>query len=252
MTTTPGALQGEGRGRPYPSTVTLPSILLQTPIFRDLAPDDVAELLPHLHERRFARGEPVWLEGARSEELYIVAEGQLKSYRVSADGTEVILRLHPVGDVVGEVGLFHPTGARQVNVGAMVASRCLLLRREPLLEFLARHSAAMRRMLEQLSVIAVQVAYAFSGVAFDDIRSRVAATLLTLGREFGEPVGDGLRVRLLLSQGTLGALVAASRENVNRALQGFIGTGVVSQREGHFYLHDLPALERVASVGPNL
>ena len=80
----------------------------------------------------------------------------------------------------------------------------------------------------------VQVAHAFAGMAFDDIRSRAARTLLALADEFGEPVPDGIRIRLRLSQRTLGALVAASRENVNRALAPLVAGGVISQSDGHF------------------
>ena len=53
-------------------------ILLQTPIFRDLSVQDVEELLPDLRERRYARGQTVWIEGDRAEVLVVLAEGQLK------------------------------------------------------------------------------------------------------------------------------------------------------------------------------
>ena len=228
-------------------------ILLQTPIFRDLSAPDVEELLPDLRERSYARGESLWVEGDRTDVLFIVAEGQLKSYRMSRDGGEVILRLHPAVDVVGDVGLFHPSGLRQVSVAAMVRTRCLTIGRAPLLDFLSRHPAAMERMLEQLSLIAVQAAYAFSGVAFDDIRRRVAVALLGLAEEFGEPTGEqGVRIRLRLSQSTLAALVAASRENVNRALSSFVTSGAVSQRDGYFLLHDLAALEQAAMASGDI
>jgi CRP/FNR family transcriptional regulator len=227
-------------------------ILLQTPIFRDLAPEDVVELLPDLRERQFARGQTVWVEGDRTDALYIVAEGQLKSHRVSRDGGEVILRLHPAVDVVGEVGLFHPSGIRQVSVSAMSPSRCLTLGHAPLMAFLTRHPIALQRMLEQLSLISVQAAYSFSGVAFDDIRHRVAVALVGLAEEFGEKCEEGVRIRLQLSQGTLAALVAASRENVNRALSTFVSSGVVSHRDGHFHLHDLAALEQAAMASGDI
>jgi CRP-like cAMP-binding protein len=228
-------------------------ILLQTPIFRDLSAPDVEELLPDLRQRSFVRGEVVWLEGDRADALYIVAEGQLKSFRVGRDGGEVILLLQSGIDVAGEVGLFHPSGVRQVSVGAMVPTRCLTLAKAPLLAFLTRHPAAMERMLERLSSVAVQAAYAFSGVAFDDIGRRVAVALLGLAREFGEQTPDqGVRIRLRLSQSTLAALVAASRENVNRALSTFVGTGAVSQRNGHFHLHDVVALEQAARAAPDI
>lgn len=223
--------------------------LLRTPIFGELARQDVEQLLPHLRERRFGRGESVWVEGDPAESLYVVAEGQLKSYRVSQDGGEVILGFNSSIDVMGEVGLFHPSGRRQVSVSAMEPSRCLTVGREPLLTFMAEHPIAMQRMLERLSTIAVRAAYSFSGVAFDDIRRRVAGALLALGDEFGEDTADGVRIRLRLSQGTLAALVAASRENVNRALSVLVTRGVVSQRHGHFYLHDRPALWRASNAG---
>lgn len=223
-------------------------ILLQTPIFRDLSAPDVEELLPDLRERTFARAETVWLEGDPSDSLYIVAEGQLKSYRVSPDGGELILLLQSGIDSAGEIGLFHPSGVRQVNVAAMVPTRCLILPKAPLVTFLARHPLAMERMLERICSMAGKAAYSLSTVAFDDISRRVAVALLGLADEFGEQTPDqGVRIRLQLSQSTLAALVAASRENVNRALSTFLRAGAVSQRAGHFHLHDLGSLQAAAA-----
>ena len=100
----------------------------------------------------------------------------------------------------------------------------------------------MERLLEDITSMTVQAAYSFTGMAFDDIRRRAARTLLALAEEFGEPVPDGVRIRLELSQSTLAALVAASRENVNRALAPLVAGGVISQRSRHFVVHDLAAL----------
>jgi CRP-like cAMP-binding protein len=110
----------------------------------------------------------------------------------------------------------------------------------------------MQRMLEQLSITAVQVASSFSGVAFDDIARRVASLILHLAGEHGESTSDGLRIRLRLSQAELASYVAASREGVNRALAALMTRGVVSQRGGHFYVHDLVALDDAARAGGDL
>jgi CRP-like cAMP-binding protein len=222
-------------------------ILLQTPIFGDLGVADVEELLPELRTRHYARGEVVWLEGDPATELYVVAAGQLKSHRVSPEGREVILSLHGAPSVTGEIGLFHPRAIRWVTVSAMLPTTCLTFGRTPLLAFLSRHPPAMKRMLEQLSVTAVQTAYSFSGMAFDDLGRRVATALLVLADQHGStPTADGLRIDVRLSQSDLAGHVAASRENVNRALSRFVTRRVVSQRGGHFYLHDRAALERAA------
>jgi len=217
-------------------------VLLQTTIFRDLPRADVEELVPHLTERRYAGGEAVWFEGDPAEALFVIAEGILKSHRLSRDGADVILGINAAVDITGEVGLFHPSGIRQVNVTAMAPTRCLLLKRRPLVAFLSTHPAVMERMLEQIAGLTVRAAYSFTGMAFDDVRRRASRTLLALADEFGEPVPGGVRIRLQLSQRTLAALAAASRENVNRALAPLVAGGVISQSNGHFVVHDLVAL----------
>ncbi|KAA1419331.1 Crp/Fnr family transcriptional regulator [Nocardioides humilatus] len=230
----------------------LPGILLQTPIFRDLTRDDVAELVPHLTERRYGAGEAIWFEGDPVDALWVLAEGTIKSHRLSRDGAEVIVDINEAVDITGEVGLFHASGVRQVNVTAIKECRFLLLRRAPLVAFLSRHPPALERMLEQLSGLTVRAAYSFTGMVFDDIRARAARTLLALADEFGEPVDGGVRVRLQLSQRTLGALAAASRENINRALAPLVADGVISQQDGHFVVHDRARLEAVAEAAGSL
>lgn len=221
-------------------------ILLQTAVFRDLSVQDVGELLLHVQQRNYSRGQAIWLEGDPADILIVIAEGQLKVHRLSPDGREVIMMVVPAVGITGEVGLFHPAGVRWLNLSAMTAARCLTIRRAPLLAFLGRHPAAMQRMLEQLSAAAVYAANSVSGIAFHDIGHRVANLLVSLAEQHGEETPDGLLISPRLSQGELAAHVAASRENVNRALAGLVAAGVVSQRDGHFYVHDRAALEAAA------
>jgi CRP-like cAMP-binding protein len=226
--------------------VDVSEVLLRTPIFRGLTRGDVGELLPTVRQRSFARGEALWHEGDPATELYIIASGRTKSYRVSRDGVELILEIVSAIEITGEVGLFHSGGVRLVSVSAMEPTVCLTIPRDRLVAFMAHHPPVMLRILENLSDIAHRVTYFLTDVAFEDIRRRVARTLLDLVREQGEEVDDGIRIRLKLSQTTLAAMVAASRENVNRALALLVSQGAVSQREGFFVVHDRKALEIAA------
>ena len=221
-------------------------ILLKNPIFGDLTREDVEELVPHLRQVTFARGEAIWNEGAPATDLYVMAEGLVKSYRISRDGVELILEIASACDCLGEVGLFHPGGVRLVSATAMERTVCFMIAREPLVAFMARHPPAMLRVLETIAETAGRAAGSLTDVAFEGIRGRVARVLLALAEEHGEAAGAGRRIRLKLSQTTLGSMVAASRENVNRALAFFISSGAVSQREGFFFVHDRQVLESAA------
>jgi len=219
--------------------------LLRTEMFRCLPRRDVDEILPALGQLAFARGQALWHEGDRAEALYVIAEGQVKGYRVSQDGAEVIVQLASSGAILGEAGVFHPSGVRQVSVTAMMPTVCLTISREPLVAILTRHPPVMRRMLSSLSERATLATYAFTHLAFEDIRSRVARTLLDLACQYGEPVDSGVRITVRLSQASLAAIVAASRENVNRALAPLLENGQVSHSDGFFVVHDRAALEEL-------
>lgn len=224
-------------------------ILLKTQLFSDLDAAVVAELEPCLRERRFARGQVVWFEGDPSDGVWVLAEGELKSHRISPEGGDVIMEFNRAVDTVGEIGAFYPGGFRQVSVTALTNAFCLVVPRTPLEDVLARHRPAMVRMLERMSTIAVRGASAYSNLAFLEVRGRVASALLALADEFGEPRAHGVEIALTMSQGTLASLVAASRENVNRALAGFISSGAITQNRGRFTLHE-PAMLR-AMLNPS-
>jgi CRP/FNR family transcriptional regulator len=219
--------------------------LLRTPMFCDLPRRDVDAILPVLGHVAFARGQALWHEGDRAEALYVIVEGQVKGHRVSQDGTEVIVHLGSSGTVLGEAGIFHPSGVRQVSVTAMTPTVCLTIAREPLVAIMTRHPQVMRRMLSSLSDLATRATYAFTHLAFEDIRSRVARTLIDLASTYGEPAPEGVRITVRLSQASLAAIVAASRENVNRALAPLIEDGHVRHTDGFFVVHDRAALEKL-------
>jgi CRP/FNR family transcriptional regulator len=222
--------------------------LLRTPLFCGVSRRDVDALLPSVGRLAFARGQLLWNEGDRAEALYVIATGQVKGYRVSADGTEVILNVASDGAVLGEVGIFHRGGTRLVSVAAMAPTLCLTIASEPLLDFMSRHPTVLREMLAILSERAGQHAYFATDLAFDDIRRRVARTLLELAAEQGERVASGVRIRIKLSQTALAAMVAASRENVNRVLAPFLERGEISHADGFFVVHDPKGLEEAVDA----
>lgn len=222
-------------------------VLLENFIFHDLERRDVLALLPSVRTLRFAGGDVLWSEGEPATALHVIAEGRVKSHRADPNGGELILELASAGDAVGEVSLFHPGGVRLVSVTAIEPTLSIAIAREPLLSFMVEHPAVMRRMLEAICEIAGRATRA-GGIVLEDVRRRVARTLLDLAREHGDPAGQGFRIRLKLSQSTLAAMIAASRENVDRALSLLASRGAVSQNDGFFFVHDPKTLEVEAGV----
>jgi CRP/FNR family transcriptional regulator, cyclic AMP receptor protein len=209
------------------------SVLLRAYPFQDLTAGDLAPLIPHLNRHTFDAGEYVWHQGDPASHFWFVIRGAVHSLHASPDGEEVITQVAAAGESFGQPALFLPDGRRVVSVVAMVATELWSLAKEPLLDFLAAHPAAMRRMLESMSKLVLSQSLLFGQMAFDDVRTRVAYQILKLADEYGEKRDDGVWIPFRLSQTTLAALVAATRESTNRALKALVTSGMVAQRKGH-------------------
>jgi CRP/FNR family cyclic AMP-dependent transcriptional regulator len=79
-----------------------------------------------------------------------------------------------------------------------------------------------------------------------DVYGRVAGQLLALAREYGNTTpNDDVLIPLRLTQSDLASMVGASRVRVNQALGYYKRRKYLSvNRERHFVLHDVAALER--------
>jgi CRP-like cAMP-binding protein len=75
-----------------------------------------------------------------------------------------------------------------------------------------------------------------------DATGRVAARLVELADQHGQPTGSGVRIDLALSQEDLASWVGASREAVSRALRLFRERGWIATRRRGITVLDQDAL----------
>ena len=222
------------------------TILRRAYPFQDMTAAELEPLLSSFRRRPLKREEAVWNQGDRANELWFVLSGQVRGIVTGEGGSEVVTGVFGPGESFGEIGLFMTDQTRWASCVASVPSLVLSLPREPLLRFLEAHPPALRRMLESLSRMAWMQSMAFREVAFRDIRGRIAWRLLDLAQRHGEPIDGGTRITLKLSQATLAGMVAASRENVSRAMAAFTMAGDIRRQAGQIIVVNAEALRTAA------
>ncbi len=135
-------------------------------------------------------------------------------------------------DSFGDVSLFADDAVRSMDAEAMEPTECLTPGRQALLGFLERIPPAVRHIIQVLCGHRRRVDESFSEAAFRDIPGRVARKLLDLAAEHGQKTSEGVRIDMRLTQRILAGMVAASRENVNRALSRLSVQGDIIQQAG--------------------
>ena len=98
MTTTP-ALTGAER------TAAKIGYLSKTDLFQDLAPPELAEIERKITMHTCERGRVFYLPGETGEVPYILKEGRVQLYRLSAEGRKLVLATLEPGTVFGEMSM---------------------------------------------------------------------------------------------------------------------------------------------------
>ena len=140
-------------------------ILLETikkiPMFRDLSPSQVREVLGLCQPRTIKAGEVVCARGKESNEMYILISGELG---VIGEKDERLASLQPI-TTVGEMGIFN-RHRRSASVEALEESKVLVIERMPL-EALLRADRALRVRIYQNVVEILS-----SKIINDNVRTR--------------------------------------------------------------------------------
>jgi CRP/FNR family cyclic AMP-dependent transcriptional regulator len=236
---------------------SIPVVLLGSSLFGDLSPAELEPLARAATIRRAVRGEHIFEVGEAADAIYVVVSGQLKDATYSDDGAEITHSIWEPGQFFGEVGFFARSRRRVMAMHALEPSTLVVLGREPLTAFLARHPAVSLKLLEYVATTSQWQTGMYLSLARRPLADRVVLRLLDLAEASGTIDAD-VAVTPRLSQSTLASMVGASRENVNRALAVLAGEGSVLAVGGCYRIPNPDGVrQRIAadwsavSAGPN-
>ena len=226
----------------------LQDALRATWLFAQLQPAEMDALLTLASVRRVGRDEAVTRRGDSDRSLMVLVQGRLRAGCVSPEGREVVMNLIEPGEVFGEMALLDGK-PRSLDVIAAVDSTVLVLERRDFLPFLRAHPDLMLRLMVLLCERLRRTNLALEDAALSDLPVRLGRLLLRLADDYGTPHGEGVRLRVRMSQKEMSAQVAATRESVNRQLRQWQEEGLVGTVDGQLVLLRPAALRSLVEAG---
>jgi CRP-like cAMP-binding protein len=157
----------------------------------------------------------------------------------------MVLSFRGPGDVLGELTFSHGD-RRSSNVTAIEAVEARAIAASEFRAYLVERPSAALTLID---VISRRFRDANSArIQFGDLDTvgRVAARLIELADRYGEPAGDGTRIRLPITQEDLGSWTASSRAGVAAALRTMRQLGWIEAERRRITVLDLDALTRRA------
>jgi CRP/FNR family cyclic AMP-dependent transcriptional regulator len=206
-------------------------------LFVDLKQEVVASLYQHMTQRRYARGQLIYLQDEPTPGLFLLRHGRVQVYRMTSTGKRLELATIQAGTFFGEVPLqgeaLHYASAEAVE-DAVVG-----IFSSPHLEQVIREWPEVGlRLISELNRRSNLDASRLEELAYQSAPARLAAALLRLHQECQEHV-------ITMTHQELGEVTGLLRETVTKMLNEFRVAGLVELHRGRIHLRDVTGLQRL-------
>lgn len=219
-------------------------VLLKSHLFGGLPEDQIEDIEKISVSKYFSKGEIIFYEGDEGVGFYLVVEGSVNVYKLSAEGKEQTLHVVKAGETIGAVPAFSgcsfPASARAIS-----KSHLLFFRRERFVHLITNKPALTMNILAYLSSRLREFTIQVGNLTLKEIPGRLAAYLLYLSRE-----QDGRDlIELSISKAQLANLLGTGPESLSRALGKMKRSKLLREEGGNIRLISRTMLEELAEKG---
>lgn len=219
-------------------------VIARIPLFSGLSRTQLAELQSIVLEKNFGKGGLIFSEGDEGDGFYVILQGRVKVFKVSADGKEHILHIFTPGQTFGEVPVFagehFPASAEAIH-----ETRVIFFPRSAFVALLEKNPSLSLKLLADLSVKLRQFAAQIENLSLKEIPARLATYLLVLAEEQGRDD----HVTLSISKGQLASLLGTIPETLSRILAKLSAQQLIQVEGRKIILMDAEGLRDLAQSG---
>jgi CRP/FNR family cyclic AMP-dependent transcriptional regulator len=216
------------------------SLLSTNPFFSGLVQDTLDRIAGICRPHHLAAREVLFLKGDPSDGLYAIRRGLIRIGTTDDHGQQMTMNILGGGDVFGEIALLDGR-SRTADAVAMEDTEMFFLPRRDLLGLLKSEPSIALQLLELLCARLRDLIERMEETTFLSAETRLARRILMLVTDYGAEVHA--------SQEELASLAGVTRETVNRHLQCWKRSGVLTLGRGRLMIHDLEDLKRLARPG---
>ena len=222
-------------------------IISEIPLFSGLPEDQISAIKQIAVEKRINKGEIVFSEGEEGHGFYVIAEGRIKIFKVSAEGKEQILHIFGAGQPFGEVPVF--AGQKfPANAQAIDKTRALFLPRAAIVDLIAANPSLALNMLAVMSKKLRQFTVQIENLSLKEMPARLASYLIYLAEE--QDANE--LVTLNISKGQLASILGTIPETLSRIFAKLSGRKLIRVDGNIITLLDREGLEDLAEYGKDI
>jgi len=222
--------------------------LRRATLFKELDDGTLQVVAERAVERRFQKGEVLFIAGEEARGLYVIVEGAVRAFRGSLDGREQVIHVERAGGTVAEVPVFDD-GAYPSTVAAEEDTTCLFIDKRDMRHLCLEHPEITLAALKVLAGRLRRCAELVETLSLKEVGQRLARYLLAEARRSGTRTEEGININLTQTNQQIAARVGSVREVISRALSRLQQDGLIVVEDRKLTILDEEALAAFADQG---
>lgn len=217
-----------------------PAFLRRVPYFAGLSDIVLRALATACVERRYKRGQVIFLEGEPCAGLHIVESGEVKIFKLSLQGREQILHRMGSGSTFNDVAVLDG-GPNPASAAAMTDALLWVITRDEMQRLAQAYPPLAWALIESVARRARHLVAMIEDLSLRSVKSRLARLLLSEA-ERAAKTGELDRSQMV-TQAEMAARLGTVREMIGRALRE-----LADERLIEFDRHRIVILDRDALI----
>jgi CRP/FNR family transcriptional regulator, nitrogen oxide reductase regulator len=201
-------------------------ILSRTRFFAGLPAEEISVIDQRMRVRGYSEGEPIHRAGDPATHLSVLASGRVKLIRPTLDGQDVLVDVVTPGGLFGTLStLGDPTYPDTAQ--ALTVSCALRISAGDFRDVLRSYPVVALAVLDDLAHRLERVQQSVRRLSGGSVVQRVAATLLALADQLGQPHDHATVLQLPLTRADLAAMTGTTTESASRAVSRLRRDGII-------------------------
>lgn len=220
------------------------ALLRRVPYFHSLSPAVLAALAEAVSERRYERGQIIFLEGEPCAGLHLVAAGEVKIFKLSTQGREQVLHRVGPGETFNDVAALDG-GPNPASAAALTQADVFVICRSDIQRLSQLYPALAWALIESVARRTRHLVDMVEDLALRSVKERLARLLLA---EAAHTQAAGTINRSqMVTQAEMAARLGTVREMIGRALRNLADAGLIQFDRHRIVIVDRQGLAAVAN-----
>ena len=214
-------------------------------LFAGISLTDCSNIVSGAREKHFPRKQTIFAQGDPVRQILLLLSGCVKLTQSGQDGSEVILRLHGPGEVVGALGMCIE-GGHGSTAQTTEPTLALIWDVPTFGNVLERFPVFRRNLITVVEARLHEMDQRFREVSTEKVAPRLSSQLVRLSNQVGKRVNGDVAINL--SRAELAQLTGTTLFTVSRLLCEWETLGIVCNKRECVLLRDLTALQGMSQA----